>query len=178
MALIMLDQSDREEASIYNETVLANLKKTPNYTGLVESDRFFVGACGEIAFRKWAISKGLHFEETGRDDGESDKQDFILYAGKSGLPCTINVKCSLHPNARYLMQPQSQHMIHRQDMYVGAIGEDNGKRVAIILAGAITRKVFDEKAQECMVKIPTLRIPLADLTYTMERISRSFKKRK
>jgi hypothetical protein len=173
----MLEKADRDEAVAYNHTVLSNLKQTPNYTGLVESNRFFVGACGEIAFRKWAIMKGLRFDETGRDDGESDKQDFILYAKKSGRPCTINVKCSLHPNAHYLMQPKSQHMIHKQDMYIGATGEDDGVRVAIILAGAVTRKVFDEKGEECMVKIQTLRVPLDDLTYSMERIANSFERR-
>lgn len=178
MALIMLEKSDREEAMAYNDTVLSNLKKTPNYTGLVESERFFVGACGEIAFRKWATMKGLRFEETGRDDGESDKQDFILYAKKSGRACTVNVKCSLHPNAHYLMQPQTQHMLHHQDMYIAAKGEDDGERVAVILAGAVTRKVFDEKAEECMVKIPTLKLSLADLTYSMERIANSFEKRR
>ena len=174
----MLEKSDREEALAYSETVLSNLKKTPNYTGLVEADRFFVGACGEIAFRKWCDLKGLRYEQTSRDDGESDDQDFIIYARKSGKPCTVNVKCSHHPAAKYLMQPQTQHFLHKQDLYVGSVGEDDGERVAVILAGAVTRKVFDEEAEECMVKIPTLRLLLADLTYSMERIASSFEKRR
>jgi hypothetical protein len=179
MALIMLDEKERAAAQDYDDKVMAKVDlKGPNYTGLHVPGRFFAGRCGEIAFRKWAISKGLRFEETVRDDGESDKQDFILYAKKSGRPCAVNVKCSLHPNAHYLMQPQTQHMLHRQDMYVAAKGEDDGVRVAIILAGAVTRKVFDEQAEECMVKIPTLKLLLADLTYSMERIANSFEKRR
>jgi hypothetical protein len=175
MALIMLEKCDRDEALLHNETVLGNLKETPNYTGLVESNRFYVGALGEIAFRKWAISRGLVFVETSRDDGESDEQDFILYARRSGKPCTVNVKCSLHPRAQYLMQPVAQHSIYSQDLYVGCTGEDDGERVAVILAGAMTRKVFDERAQERMFKVPSLVVPLADLTYSMERIASSFK---
>lgn len=176
MALIMLEQSDRLEAMEYAETVMSNLKKTPNYTGLVEDDRFFVGACGELAFRKWAASQGLRFEETTRDDGNSDQQDFLLFARNSGRQCSVNVKCSFHPRAAYLMQPQTQHCLHKQDLYVGSVGEDDGKRVAVILAGAVTRKEFDKQAEECMVKVPTLRLPLNELTYSMERVARSFEK--
>lgn len=177
MALIILDEKERAAAREYHDKVMAIVKaKGPNYTGLESPDRFYAGRCGELAFRKWAESKNLRFEETVRDDGESDLQDFILYARQSGRPCTINVKISLHPAARYLMQPADQAELHHQDMYVAAIGEDDGARVAVILCGAITRKEFEEKAERVMVKIPTLRVPVADMTYSMERVAKSFQR--
>ena len=177
MAMIMLENKDRQEAVETDRKIMEALKDAPpNYTGLAKPGRFFDGACGEIAFRKWLLMKGLRFEETSRTDGRPDKQDFILYTRKAGRSCTVNVKCSLHPRALYLMQPADQHAKHHQDLYVGSTGEDDGDRVVVILAGAIPRKQFDLEAERKTVSIPSLIYPLGDLPYSMERIANSFEK--
>ncbi len=177
VTMIMLEKEDRQAAMEYHNKVMEKVRaKGPNYTYLETKDRFFIGRCGEIALAKWAVAQGIVFEETVRDDGFADKQDFIFYARKSGKPCSINVKNSLHPAARFLMQPVSQNQIHKQDMYIAATGEDDGERVAMLLWGAVTRKFFEAEAEEVMHSVRTLQMPVQDMTYSMDRIARSFMK--
>ncbi len=177
MTMIMLEKEDRQAAMEYHEKVMVKVRaKGPNYTHLATKDRFFVGRCGEIALRKWAVAQGMKFEETVRDDGFADRQDFIFYTRKTRRPCRINVKNSHIPGARFLMQPKSQRQSHEQDMYIAATGEDDGERVAILLWGATTREYFDLHCEEVMHSVLTLQMPVQDMTYSMDRIARSFMK--
>lgn len=178
MTMVMLEKEDRQAAMEYHKKVLEKVRaKGPNYTYLETKDRFFVGRCGEIALAKWAVDNNMKFKETVRDDGFADKQDFIFYARKSGKPCRINVKNSHIPGARFLMQPKSQRQSHEQDMYIAATGKDDGERVAILLWGAMTREYFDLHCEEVMHSVLTLQMPVQDMTYSMERIAISFKKK-
>jgi hypothetical protein len=178
MTLIMLEREDREAAWDYHNEVIAKVrKKGPNYTHLETKDRFFVGRCGEIALRKWLTQTGVDFSETVNSEGVADRQDFVIWARKSGRECRVNVKNSHVPGARYLMIPASQWGAHTQDLYIAATGEDDGERVAMLLWGGITRSEFEEKHDEVMHSIRTMQVPCGEMTYDMQRIARSFRRR-
>ncbi len=168
MIRVYLSETERAECAEYSRTVLGRVYG-PNYTGLESADRFFVGRCGELAVRKWAIMERLNFEETVNDLGIPDQQDFLFFP--SAGPLRANVKTTLHPRGRYLMQPASQATRHEQDVYIGVNGTDNGLTVDLMLWGVISRERFIEQAERVMRRIETLQVPLADMPCDMEQFA-------
>lgn len=164
---VILDEKTRDECIEYAETVLSRVVGS-NYTGLECDNRYFVGRCGEKALNQWSSENNMLFEETVNDQGVSDKQDFLFYF-KDGRVCRANIKNTLHPNGKRIMQPASQHKKCYQDVYVGASGIDNGRTVIILIWGVIARVQFDAMATLNQNRvIPTLEMFLTDMPYSME----------
>lgn len=136
---IELTPDEVQQARDYGDRVTAlTASYGPNYTGgnFVE-DRYFVGECGQIAVSKWARRKGLVFESTTRDDGESDSQDHLWYTS-DGTVFTSNVKNSHHPRASLLLQPIAQAERYQHDYYIGATGKVRNGIQFVGLWGAIS----------------------------------------
>jgi hypothetical protein len=176
MTWIKLTADERQEAWEYHEKIVSIVEaRGPNYTGLTSSDRFFAGRLGEIGLRKWAALHGLSFQETVRDDGESDIQDF-LFDMRHGRTAKVNIKTTLHPNGIMLMHPVAQtDRIEKQDILVGATGEDNGagKEALIMLWGVIPVRQFLDEAETKMIKVETRFMPLTKLPYPMEQFRKN-----
>lgn len=179
MTWIKLTPRERDEAWAYHEEVLAKVvKKGPNYTGLETPTRFFDGRLGEIGLRKWANKHGLIFEETVRNDGESDMQDFIFQM--KSKPARVNIKTTLAHNGIRLMHPVAQtYKIEKQDLLIGARGEDNGSGMPAIIEmwGVIPVRQFLAEAKTQTFRVPSRVILLQDLPYSMDRFRRSCKRR-
>lgn len=147
-----------------------------NYTELVVPDRWLTGTIGELAVRKWAEQENLMYFETSNTEGKPDLQDFV-FEFQNGHRMRINVKNSMIPNARFLMQPEKQALKHRnQDVYIGASGEykDNDKGLVsgavVRLWGYISRDQFMDQAERTERRCRTLELPLAGL-HPMEKLA-------
>lgn len=106
--MIHLSNAMLDEAARLELKVLANLKKTPNYTGISIKDRFFYGYLGEIIFREYLKSigvKGVHHINT---DGESHRSD--ITADLNNTATIIDVKAASKPYYKRLMMPLSQEL--------------------------------------------------------------------
>lgn len=169
ITLIRLTEAEKAEATKYAATVMGRVVG-PNYTSLEMVDRFYVGRLGELAVKKWATTESLMFEETVNDQGVPDEQDFLFHF-KDGRVARTNVKNSMHPQARYLMQPVAQADRHEQDVYIGASGKNDGNEVVVRLWGAISRQQFMEGAERVQRSIETLQYPLSKLPYRMEHLA-------
>jgi len=132
-----------------------------NYTGLECKDRFFDGACGEMALKKYFDSVSVRYEHTSNDMGVSDEQDFIGYI--SGKPVSINIKHSNHPAARYLLFNETQARYKTEDYLIGSSGKLDGPILLVSVWGIISTKRFLEMAERVVYKTAVLRFPLRDL---------------
>lgn len=179
LTIMSLEPPERDNALAYADTVMRRVHG-PNYTGLEKADRFYVGRLGELAVLKWADREDLMVEETVNDLGIPDEQDFLFHF-KDGRVARVNAKNSLHPGARYLMQPKAQADRHEQDIYIGCTGENDteGDRVLIQLHGAITYKQFIAEAELVQRDILTLQFPLSKLPHSMTLLaSKTMKKQR
>lgn len=170
LTLIRLTEIDMCEARRRATEIASHpwIRDTDNYTGLASPDRWLVGCMGEIACHKWAEQEQLMYFETTNTSGRPDTQDFI-FEFKDGRSARVNVKNSMHPRARYLMQPEDQAVRHTdQDVYIGASGEYDGDEAVIRLWGAIPRLHFLTAAARVMRDVRTLQFPLAKLPHTMQ----------
>ena len=169
--IIELSQEDIAAAAEYAAKVTTIAEGNgPNYTGLSDSNRFFVGKCGEMAVSCWADYYDLKYSDTTNDAGLPDQQDH-LFQTKNG-PIRTNVKNSHHPKARYMMQPVSQADRHQQDYYIGATGKVvNSRTIQITLWGAISHEDWLRKREQADLHIPTYRILLKDLPLTMQELA-------
>jgi hypothetical protein len=181
MTWIQLSPDERQEAWDYSEKVLAIVEtKGPNYTGLTSPDRFFAGRLGEIGLRKWSEERGLEFRETVRDDGESDLQDF-LFLFRKDRTARVNIKTTLHPNGIMLMHPVAQTCrIEKQDLLIGATGEDNGEGqpAMVMLWGVVPVKQFLKDAETKTIRVETRLMPLSKLPYSMEQFKNNCRRKK
>jgi hypothetical protein len=180
MSWIKLSAEERQEAWNYHEKIIALVEaKGPNYTGLASSDRFFAGRLGEIGLRKWAEGHNLSFQETVRDDGASDSQDF-LFDMRHDRTAKVNIKTTLHPNGIMLMHPVAQtSQIEKQDLLIGATGEDNGEGqpAMIMLWGVVPVKRFLAEADTKTLKVETRLMPLSSLPYQMEQFKNNCRRK-
>jgi len=98
---------------------------------------------------------------------------YFILTLKTGEPVSINVKSSLHLKARYLMQPADQAAKHKQDIYVGATGEDYGRSdgIDIKLWGWVSRREFSALAQTVKRKILTKQLLLEKLPHSMNKLA-------
>lgn len=172
--VIWLGPDERAECKRYEAAVNSRVGDD-NYTGLVTPERWFVGRCGEMAVRKWAIDLGLAFKETVNDQGLPDEQDFIFYL-ENGDEYTINVKNTHHLRGRYLMQPAAQFDEHKQDGYIGVNGADDGVRVGLQLWGMCPRYMFADQCETVMRKIQTMQMRLLALPYSMDQFASKIRK--
>ncbi len=174
---IRLSPAEWQVCEDYSNKIKKKVEHNPNYTGLMESNRFFVGRAGELALGHCLRDSGVLFEETVRHDGIPDDQDFIVM-NQHGQPRTINVKNTLHPRGANLMQPVSQmEKGYRCDYYFGASGTDLGPDTGIEMCihGYIAKHEFHDRALVKQVKVQTLCYPLARL-YPLESLLSMLKK--
>jgi len=172
-----LSEAERRECQRYADKVTKIVQRYgPNYTGLHDPQRFFTGKAGEIALSHWCESIDAQYEVTTNDEGRPDLQDIIVTL-HDGRRVRVDVKNSLHPNARYLMQPVGQGAKHRRDIYVGAKGIDHGETITVELWGSVTHKEFHDLGEVRMLKVETRQLLLRDLPHSMEELGAKLRTR-
>jgi hypothetical protein len=171
--IVIIERNELDEAKVYANIALDRLNG-PNYTGLHLPERFYVGRCGEIGFRRWATEHNLMFEDTVTPAGTPDEQDFLLYH-IDGRTIKVNIKNSNHPRARYLMQPFAQAEKFKYDLYVGCTGKEHGDGLKLKLWGAISCQEFVLTAEVIQLKVLSRRYPLDELPISMTEIARKTK---
>lgn len=168
MDKVTLNREQRAEAMAWADKVRGKIEPTgPNYTGLTTPDRFIAGRFGEVAFMLWAKDRFVDFEETSRSDGRPDQQDFFVWT-KDERKLKLNVKNSLHPRARKLMQPVAQARRHDADLYLGCTSIDYETDVEVTLHGVVTKAYWKAHRSRENVKVNTYTLPLAELNVSME----------
>ena len=169
---IRLDEADREWCLEYQNKVLGNVVGD-NYTGLEHKNRYFTGACGELALKKWATSLSLVHKWSPKSDGRSDDGDFT-FLHKSGRAVTADIKNSFHPigaNGDLLLSvDQKKRKLY--DIYIGAQGTDHGDHVDINLWGVIQ---CNDLLSRPLKKIHLLNhyVKLKEMPISMERFARN-----
>ncbi len=174
--IVNLTPTQRLEAVEYAETVEGRVVG-PNYTGLEMDDRFFVGRIGELAFMAWAAERFIRFEETVRDDGKPDDQDFFVWSLMTGRKVRVSVKNSHHPRARFMMQPVSQDERRgHYDIYIGMTGKDDGTEVEVTLHGAATRAQWLSDREVSQRRVLTYQLALNRFKITMSTVAAACEK--
>lgn len=172
---VIVSAEQRVEALEYSEKVTKIVEaRGPNYTGLTGPKRFFTGRVGEFAFGNWAKERGVRHEETVRDDGLSDAQDFLIWDLILPNKLRLNVKNTLHPRGQKMMQPvsQAEKFEGKHDIYCGMRGYDNGegREIPVDLYGAIDHDVWVKRRRLKNYSIPTYELRLDLLPITMESL--------
>ena len=150
------------KAAVYNWIVLQtdNVVKNPNYTGFSTPTRFFDGELGELAFGQYLWQQFVSFTRCNNMEGFPDNGDFVVQ-GK-----VINVKNTLHPQAKMLMMPNAQFEKHHADYYVGCKTKLYPADHVLFshgicqIYGWISRDQFESAAQHVERKCPTMQVPL------------------
>jgi len=167
MSSVHVDEQGVLDALSYSDKILglSKIQNTPNYTGLENPGRFFIGELGEIAFATWLDSNHpeISYKRLRNDAGHSDDGDFLIGSNH------IDVKNTAHPRARYLMMPKAQFSLHHRQIYVAARTTiaDGGANVE--MCGWIDRQHFEDYAEVINLKVETMRllldklIPMEDL---------------
>ena len=156
---VHIDPSDVQKARDYSDKILGldKIKNTPNYTGLENPDRFFIGELGEIALAIWFDKHGVEYQRLRNDKGVSDIGDFLV-----GMNY-IDVKNSAHPRSEYLMMPEDQFLFHTRQIYIGCWTQLLDDCALVSLCGWITRENFKNHAQVVDMKVKTMRFPFNKL---------------
>jgi hypothetical protein len=174
MIEIVLDRNEVQQCRDYHEKVMSRrkIRRTPNYTGLECRDRFFDGACGELAFKKFLDQNGKWYQHTSNDRGVSDDQDFIVSI--DGCRRSLNVKHSNHPRARYLLFNEDQ--VRRktpEDFLVGSSGRWDCSILIVSIHGIESAANFIRSAERVIYQTPVLRKKLSAL-YPIEKAIERF----
>lgn len=170
--VVKLTEAQRDEAWAYGEKTESQVNHFRSYTGLEEPGRYFVGRLGELAFRDWCDERRVQYEELVRSDGKSDVTDFRVWRAADSKPFLLNVKNTVHPNARMMMRPIAQEERHPHDLLVGAKSVDDKSTVRTTFFGAIGKKRWELQRRaveppELGVKVPTYVLLLKDLPIPM-----------
>lgn len=144
----------KKTAKSYSDSVLKNLKKTPNYTGLSVENRFYCGYLGEQVFNNYLKESKKRFEYQTRFDGNSDNGDYLLFM-KSGVVRTADAKTACKKFHSKIMMPFKQAKIHSYYYYIGVkLNEDVGEIWGYCLLEDFVTKAggFDNSAVDTLYK--------------------------
>lgn len=120
---IALTRDDWQNARDYQNRILdRGIERRENYTNLSAVDRYAKGWVGETAFARLLHSFNVRYEHNKRDDGQSDRADFVVWY--FGSPITIDVKIGWSERYRpKMLIPEAQFQRRKSDLYVGGVGD-------------------------------------------------------
>lgn len=121
---VRLAPHDIELAKTSEAAVLRNLRRVPNYTGLDERSRYFIGYAGELAVVRWLAGAGLAPRHSIVTNGRSQGADIECGGVR------IEVKTAGNPGRRELWIPQAQALDF--DVCVGAVLIESSEAVDIM----------------------------------------------
>ena len=163
-----VNEVTRETARFWSNKILATgLQRVPNYTGLHQPDRFYIGYIGEITFRNVLWYYGKRFRFAARLDGHPDEADVIAWILDE--PCSLNIKTSDQQHHRHLMIPVAQFVKRRQDYYICANLREYHDMVTF--KGWLTHDEVSRQEQ-VQLKVMTIRAAFADLHSMRDLIDR------
>lgn len=114
---ITITNKMRNLAADYQKKIIKHLKKTPNYTGLSEPDRFYYGTLGEFVFLQYCKERGLKCNYNFKIQEESNSHDFVMFLN-NGAPVTVDVKTATKIFHKNLMMPKTQYDLYSYNYYV------------------------------------------------------------
>lgn len=117
MKIHITEEMKQIARSLSNEVMSRQkIQTTENYTGLTQSDRYYVGYLGEQVFKQ--ALQGKRFDYKVGTTGNSEGWDFRVYY--KGHPITIDVKTASSTKSEHIAMPQSQSK-SIYDRYVGVV---------------------------------------------------------
>lgn len=155
---IQLTKKAFEEARAYsNRIAKLDLMNKPNYTGINQEDRYFIGYLGEWAFAQFLVIREVGFHWHTNTSGKSDNCDFTIKGKK------IDIKtCSKlgKPEYKHLMMPSKQ-FFHIRDYYI-AVGINEKEGYAEV-QGYTTRNRLEGIEPKDFGYGPTIALELTEL---------------
>lgn len=116
--LVTAEQCRR--AREWERTVFGRLPRTPNHTGLTESDRFFTGFVGELALANALWARGVTYCHRVYLTGRTGKYgEITTWIGETEQRVVLDVKTGSKALYQKMMMPMSQS-IERGVIYVAA----------------------------------------------------------
>lgn len=161
---IRINETTEETARHWSDSILrTGLEKTPNYTNLEASGRFFTGYIGELCFQGLLCLRGKKYFYQAHPDGRPDKSgsDIFVWLEKK---TSVNVKTASKSFHRKMMIPEKQFQKYGCDLYVAGHIVGN----VCWFEGWLPHAELENRKPE-QVLIATVSIPFSEL-FPMEEL--------